>query len=57
MLSIKNITEENLEVGAPSTYFAYWAAILWNEIGEMSLSSSKATAKATIKRETMTFPI
>jgi hypothetical protein len=39
------------------TYFAYWAAILWNEIGGISLSSSKATAKATIKRDTMTFPI
>jgi hypothetical protein len=33
------------------------AARLWNEMGGMSLSRSKATVYATIKGETVKFPI
>jgi hypothetical protein len=50
-------TEEKLEFGAPSTCFAYRGARMWNEDSGMSLLSSKATAKATIKRKTIKFPI
>jgi hypothetical protein len=49
-------TVEKLELSPPSSLFAYRGAKLWNAVGGVLLSSSKATAKMTIKRETNKFP-